>query len=138
MMTAALISGHRGDRQRKRAASQLRDDGWCLLNSALSVAEMEALAAELAPTFDSTLFCQGDFYGERTKRFGRLLSRSPRTAALVAHPVILSLVEEVLGPWCDTLQLNLTQAIEIHPGALPQLPHRDQDMWQGVKGEVEY
>ncbi len=36
MMTAPLISGHRGDRQRKRAASQLRDDGWCLLNSALA------------------------------------------------------------------------------------------------------
>src|SRR3546814_9451009 len=26
----------------------------------------------------------------------------------------------------------------IHPGALAQYPHRDQDMWQGPKGEVEY
>jgi len=26
----------------------------------------------------------------------------------------------------------------IHPGALPQLPHRDQDMWQGPKGGLEY
>ncbi len=48
------------------------------------------------------------------------------------------MTEAALKPWCDTIQLNLTQAIEIHPGALPQLPHRDQDMWQGTKGEVEY
>jgi ectoine hydroxylase-related dioxygenase (phytanoyl-CoA dioxygenase family) len=25
-----------------------------------------------------------------------------------------------------------------HPGALPQFPHRDQDMWRGPTGEVEY
>src|SRR3546814_1422226 len=26
----------------------------------------------------------------------------------------------------------------IHPGALPKLPHRDQDMWAGPKGTLEY
>ncbi|KWT71797.1 hypothetical protein APY03_6461 [Variovorax sp. WDL1] len=44
----------------------------------------------------------------------------------------------MLLPWCERIALNLTQAIEIHPGALPQLPHRDQDMWQGPKGSLEY
>ncbi|RHW18197.1 hypothetical protein D1610_06875 [Sphingomonas gilva] len=33
---------------------------------------------------------------------------------------------------------HLTQAVEIHPGALAQYPHRDEDMWQGPKGELEY
>ena len=44
----------------------------------------------------------------------------------------------MLGPWCDTIQLNLTQALALHPGAPPQLPHRDQDMWRGGIGETEY
>lgn len=44
----------------------------------------------------------------------------------------------MLGPWCDRFNLNLTQAVEIHPGALAQLPHRDQDMWAGPKGGLEY
>ena len=44
----------------------------------------------------------------------------------------------MLGPWCDTIQLNLTQALALHPGAPPQLPHRDQDMWRGASGETEY
>jgi hypothetical protein len=56
----------------------------------------------------------------------------------VLQPLVTGIVERVLSPWCDTIQLNLTQAIAVHPGALPQLPHRDQDMWRGAIGEVEY
>jgi ectoine hydroxylase-related dioxygenase (phytanoyl-CoA dioxygenase family) len=51
---------------------------------------------------------------------------------------VLGLSERVLDPWCDTIQLNLTQALALHPGAPPQLPHRDQDMWRGAIGETEY
>ena len=54
------------------------------------------------------------------------------------HPEILAIAEQVLGPWCDCVQLNLTQAIALHPGAFPQVPHRDQDMWRGQVGETEY
>jgi ectoine hydroxylase-related dioxygenase (phytanoyl-CoA dioxygenase family) len=46
--------------------------------------------------------------------------------------------ERILLPWCDRIQLNLTQALALHPGAPAQYPHRDQDMWRGVTGEVEY
>jgi len=116
----------------------LCDQGWCLIEDALPRSALVALEADLQPSFEHTLFSTGGFYGERTKRFGRLLSRSQHAARLVEHPLLLGLAETALKPWCDTIQLNLTQAIEIHPGALPQLPHRDQDMWQGIKGEVEY
>jgi ectoine hydroxylase-related dioxygenase (phytanoyl-CoA dioxygenase family) len=56
----------------------------------------------------------------------------------VQHDVILGIVEQMLDPWCDKFQLNLTQAIEIAPGSQMQAPHRDQDMWGGPKGEIEY
>lgn len=117
---------------------KLREQGWCLIEDALPRSTLAALDADLQPWFEQTLFSTGGFYGERTKRFGRLLSRSDHAARLVEHSLILEIAEAALLPWCNTIQLNLTQGIEIHPGALPQLPHRDQDMWQGVKGEVEY
>lgn len=124
------------------AASHLTEQllvrGYCVLPEALPRSTIAALDSDLAEDFDQTPFCQGGFYGERTKRFGRLLVRSPRAAQLVQHDLILRVVEQVLLPWCDTIQLNLTQAIALHPGALPQLPHRDQDMWRGAIGEVEY
>src|SRR3546814_5112133 len=52
--------------------------------------------------------------------------------------MILSMVEEILVPACDRIQLNVAQAIEIHPGEMRQFPHRDHDMWQGEKGNHEY
>lgn len=117
---------------------QLREHGYAIVKDVLSQSTIAGLDADLADAFAHTPFCQGGFYGERTKRFGRLLARSPHAAELVMHPNILAVANEILGPWCDCLQLNLTQAIALHPGALPQLPHRDQDMWRGAIGETEY
>ncbi|MCW3847922.1 phytanoyl-CoA dioxygenase family protein [Sphingomonas sp. LB-2] len=117
---------------------QLRTHGWCVIPNLLPAHAIQALAADLDPLYAATPFCQGDFYGGRTKRFGSLLKRSAHSAALALQPRILAATEAVLSPWCDTIQLNLMQAIELHPGAPAQFPHRDQDMWAGVKGEVEY
>lgn len=118
--------------------SALSTMGFEILRGALAPERIASLNAELDPVFASTAFCRGDFYGERTKRFGGLLKRSAVAAELVLNAEVLALVEQALGPWCDRIQLNLTQAVEIHPGAPAQFPHRDQDMWRGETGRVEY
>jgi ectoine hydroxylase-related dioxygenase (phytanoyl-CoA dioxygenase family) len=120
-----------------RWTERLLVDGYCVIPDLLPEA-VAALDGDLAHDFARSPFCRGGFYGERTKRFGRLLTRSSHAQSLVMNPLITGVVEQVLSPWCDTIQLNLTQAIALHPGALPQLPHRDQDMWRGTVGEVEY
>lgn len=117
---------------------ELKERGFCIIPGALPVTVLQDLATDLAPVFERTPFCQGDFYGARTKRFGRVLARSAHAATVVQCPAILTLAHQILNPACDRIQLNLTQAIGIHPGAPDQFPHRDQDMWQGVKGEHEY
>lgn len=117
---------------------QLLANGYCVIPDLLPAGVIEELDGDLAEDFLSTPFCQGGFYGTRTKRFGRLLLRSPRAERIVRHELILGVVRNILSPWCDTIQLNLTQALALHPGAPPQLPHRDQDMWRGVTGDVEY
>lgn len=119
-------------------ADELLREGYCIIPELLPAVDIEALGDDLTHIFERTPFCRGGFYGETTKRFGRLLARSDRSAALVTHDLVLGIVGKVLEPWCDTIQLNVTQAIAIHPGAPPQLPHRDQDMWQAPKGELEY
>jgi ectoine hydroxylase-related dioxygenase (phytanoyl-CoA dioxygenase family) len=112
--------------------------GWCVMPAALPEATIAALDADLAQDFEATPFCRGGFYGETTKRFGRLLARSPHAEALVRHRLIHTLAERILAPWCDVIQLNVTQAIAVHPGAPAQMPHRDQDMWRAPVGEIEY
>ena len=121
-----------------RWSEALLSEGYCIIPDLLPQAEIAALDTDLARAFEQTPFSEGAFYGARTKRFGRLLTRAPDSARLVQHPLILGIVERVLSPFCDCVQLNLTQAVAVHPGALPQMPHRDQDMWRGEVGRIEY
>jgi hypothetical protein len=117
---------------------RLLEQGWCVIPNALPPDLIDALDMDLARDFHDTPFCNGGFYGARTKRFGRLLARSALARKIVQHPLVLGVSRRVLEPWCDTIQLNLTQGLALHPGAPPQLPHRDQDMWRGAIGETEY
>lgn len=119
-------------------ADELAAQGYCIIRSATPAAAVAALHADLASDFERTPFCRGDFYGWRTRRFHGLLRRSAQATAFVLNPLILDIAGRILHPYCDNLQLNLTQALEIHPGELAQAPHRDQDMWQGPKGGIEY
>lgn len=116
----------------------LLEQGWCVIPDALPPESIGALDMDLSEDFAETPFCKGGFYGARTKRFGRLLTRSKLAREIVQHPLILGISRQVLEPWCDIIQLNLTQGLALHPGAPPQLPHRDQDMWRGAIGEIEY
>lgn len=116
----------------------LERHGFCVLRDIASKTEIAEIDQALDPRFAATPFCQGGFYGPRTKRFGGLLKRVPAVERLVRHPAIMRRVRSVLEPWCDTIQLNLTQALELHPGAPAQFPHRDQDMWRGPTGQIEY
>src|SRR5579875_493831 len=92
-------------------------DGYCVIPALLSTDTIGSLDADLACDFAQTPFCTGGFYGSRTKRFGRLLVRSPLAALLVQHELILKIVRSILAPWCDTIQLNLTQGLALYPGA---------------------
>lgn len=138
MDTSHIAPPHIGETDRQCPAAALMAQGYAVVRRAVPSSRIAAIEADLAQRFAATPFCQGGFYGERTKRFGRLLIRSPHVAGLAMHPVILALAERALGPWCERIQLNLTQAIELHPGAPAQFPHRDQDMWAGETGRIEY
>jgi Phytanoyl-CoA dioxygenase (PhyH) len=118
--------------------TRLRREGYCIIRGLVGDDLVAGLSADLAGRFERTPFCEGVFYGGRTKRFGGVLKRSGFAEAFVRHPLILDIAQAVLGPHCDRFQLNLTQALEIHPGQDAQPPHRDQDMWGGPKGEMEY
>lgn len=120
------------------APVRLDRDGYCVIRHLMPPGVIAGIDAMLEADFAATPFCVGGFFGERTKRFGRLLTRAPVTRDLVMHPAILPLAEAMLLPGCDRIALNLTQAIEIHPGALSQIPHRDHDLWPAVKGAAHF
>jgi ectoine hydroxylase-related dioxygenase (phytanoyl-CoA dioxygenase family) len=116
----------------------LLEQGYCIIPDLMPRTKVEALHADLKERFDNTPFCNGDFYGNHTKRFGGLLKRSPHAAAFVQNQTILGITQDMLGPYCDRFQLNLTQGLEIWPGEYEQVPHRDKDMWRGGSTQIEY
>ena len=81
---------------------------------------------ELHPYFSNVENCQGEFYGNKTKRFSGLINKSPICRNLAINPVILDIVNFAIGRYCDCIQLNLTQAIEILPGQSAQFLHKDE------------
>lgn len=117
---------------------RLQRDGYCIIPGLIPESSIAALDADLERYFAKTPMGHGDFYGFRTKRFGSLLRRSRWASDLVLQPLILSLARDILGKACDRVQLNVAQAIAIHPGEIEQFPHCDHDMWAGAKGEHEY
>jgi ectoine hydroxylase-related dioxygenase (phytanoyl-CoA dioxygenase family) len=120
-MTANSRSSH--------CSARLRDQGYAIIENLVSPGLIEALNADFDAHFAGTAFSQGSFSGTGTRRFAGLLKRSCHVAQIVEQDLILALADEFLGPWCDHFSLNLTQAIELAPGASQQVPHRDQDMW---------
>jgi hypothetical protein len=120
------------------STSRLLADGYCILRSVIPQDTVAAIARDFCPRFAATAPSVGPFYGTKTRRFHGLLRHSPHTETFVLNPAIMTVVRTVLGPNCDTIQLNLTQAIEIEPGSPSQPPHRDQDMWPVHAPGVEY
>jgi ectoine hydroxylase-related dioxygenase (phytanoyl-CoA dioxygenase family) len=120
------------------ALDRLRSTGYVIFERLLPQDLLDRVCTELEPWFQATPPCQGDFYGWATTRLGSVLLKSQSSHALVLHPLLLGLMDNVLGPHCDWYQLNLSQAVRLHPGQRQQVPHRDEEMWPCPKSGIEY
>ncbi len=116
------------------AERSLVEEGYVLLPGLLSKGEVDTILAELEPHFRATPPCVGDFHGWKTTRMGAVLSKASSTKALLLHEAVWPAIEAILKPACDYVQLNLVQAIRVHPGERAQVPHRDEEMWPVPKG----
>jgi ectoine hydroxylase-related dioxygenase (phytanoyl-CoA dioxygenase family) len=107
-------------------SAALRDHGVVIVECLADPTLCDCVAAELEPWLQETPTGGDDFAGRNTRRTGALLTRCPSSLAMVAHPLILDVVDRSL--WADktTFQLHLTQSIAIGPDSPPQTLHRDQ------------
>ena len=105
--------------------SILRRDGCLIVEGLASSQLMDQIRDELAPYFSQVANSQGPFWGYKTKRLSSLIARSPGCRELLLHPKVLPVAEAALAPFCDAIQLNQTQAIQIEPGEVAQVPHSD-------------
>jgi hypothetical protein len=104
----------------------IREAGCAVVERLATVEQMNAIEAELEPFLSATATGGDDFTGFQTRRTGALLARSVGFRDLAAHPVVIGVLDRVLGDHATSYQLHLTQVIDIGPGAPAQIVHRDQ------------
>lgn len=104
----------------------LRATGCVVVERLASDALLDRIAAELDPYLRATPPGGDEFAGHNTRRTGSLIARSEGFRDLAAHPLVLGVLDKILGDHATSYQLHLTQVIEIGPGEPAQLVHRDQ------------
>lgn len=115
----------------------LARDGALILADVLSPAQVERVRGEIMPYMEATEFGRDDFTGNRTTRTGALVARSPACRQLIMNETVVAAANAYLKPFCERIQLHLTQVIRITPGQKKQAIHRDRWAWgtylQGIE-----
>jgi hypothetical protein len=106
-------------------------DGACIVRDLLPSATLARVDGDILPLIERTGPSSDEWAGRRTKRTGGLIAQCPATHPVVMHPLVLGAANAVLGPYCERIQLNLSQLITILPGQGAQPLHRDRFVWGG-------
>jgi len=109
----------------------LKSDGACIVENVLDAAALDTLKAEIMPYIEATEVGRDDFTGRHTTRTGALVARSQACRDLVMDDLVLGAANAFLKPYCERIQLHLTQVIRIMPGQERQPLHRDRLAWGG-------
>jgi ectoine hydroxylase-related dioxygenase (phytanoyl-CoA dioxygenase family) len=109
----------------EEVAAVVGRDGAVVVEGVAGATLLDQIEAELGPYLEATPTGPDDFSGDRTRRTGSLIARSPASRQLVMHPLALGTAGLFLGH-ATNFQLHLTQAIAIGPGETAQPLHRDQ------------
>jgi ectoine hydroxylase-related dioxygenase (phytanoyl-CoA dioxygenase family) len=129
LMTNAALRKIKCTESTEDAMEILTQNGALIICELLSSQEYADLRSELDPEFTQANFCKGLFYGEATKRIHSLARKSKTICSMIMMPKVVEIMQLVLGPNCDKIQLNLTQGIQIWPGEKAQVIHRDDSMF---------
>ncbi len=107
----------------------LKRDGALILKDVLTKDQIAQVLTETMPYIDATEPGRDDFTGRKTTRTGALVARSAACRDMVANKTIVAAAESFLKPFCERIQLHLTQVIRIRPGQPKQQIHRDRWAW---------
>lgn len=115
----------------------LKRDGALVLDGILSKADVEQALGEVMPYIEATTNGSDDFSGRSTTRTGALVARSEKSREMIMHPAILESARTFLAPFCERIQLHLSQVIRIRPGQTAQPVHRDRWAWGTHLSHIE-
>jgi ectoine hydroxylase-related dioxygenase (phytanoyl-CoA dioxygenase family) len=114
------------DAQLADVTRRLDTDGYAVVEGLVPRDEALAIGAELRRLLEGVPGGRNFFEGFATRRLYAAYGKTRVLDALTLHPLVLGAVEHVLGPH---IQLSGPTAIEIAPGEVAQVLHRDDDLY---------
>lgn len=118
--------------------SALQEDGCVVIEGLFPRRKIDAVAREVDAYLSRTPCGEADFFGHKTRRMGGIVRKSPSSHDLITHPKMLGIMDAILGPSCDRIQLNLTQAIRIQSDERQQIFHRDDEFYPVDKRDAQF
>lgn len=108
------------------ARNLLERDGYAVVPDLLSPGQVGAIAEDSARLAGETPLGRNDFEGRHTRRVYNLVGKSRLFDPLIAHPLVLPILEHVLGAGCV---LSSAVGIQIGPGERAQRLHHDDALY---------
>jgi len=128
-MPQAHVQSVAPDTPVERIMAILDQDGAVVIERLLPEPVMARIQAELDPYLRRAYHGEGEFWGFKTKRVASLVAKSRTFALEVApNPVVMAVMDRLLGPRCLRYHLHVTQAVHIGPGEKGQILHRDDSL----------
>jgi ectoine hydroxylase-related dioxygenase (phytanoyl-CoA dioxygenase family) len=116
-----------------RIVARLDADGYAILPNAASASQVGWARTDLEVALTRTPTGRDDFEGQRTRRVYALFAKTRSLDALAIHPVILGVLDRVLGQY----QLSAPAAIAIGPGETEQPLHPDDAIYPVPRPHAE-
>ena len=113
----------------EQIATALLRDGCVIIERLLEKSFVDRILDDVQPWFGRVPEGSGEWLGFSTRRLHALLRKSEAIRENVCHPLILDVVDRVLGPWCDKFQMGSCSLTSIGPGEQAQELHRDDLMY---------
>ena len=122
-----------GDEPPEALYAALDEAGCLVVADALPAARCGRIENELAQAMAAARVVEKDdpkqFYPGHTRRVTGLVSRSETVREVIAHGLSRQLAQRHLGANCERIQLHVTAAVSIGPGARAQVLHREEDLF---------
>ena len=130
---ASAIPQLGGDEPPDALYAALSEAGCLVVTDALPAEQCRRIESELAQAMAAARVVEADdpkqFYPGRTRRVTGLVSRSETVREVITHDLSRQLAERHLGANCERIQLHVTAAVSIGPGARAQVLHREEDLF---------
>jgi len=109
--------------------ASLGEVGYAVVRELADSDTIDRINADFDPYLGGVKLGETEFAGFKTRRINNLIAKSAGCGELALNPLVMSVCDRVLLPYCARYHLHVTAVIELQPGEKAQGLHRDGSIY---------